>query len=89
MIEGSELGCTGLGRSLVPAGLRLGGGWGNIVARVNSLLITTDNSVAGAGTGALDDAAGTSGRMRAEGFIKAGATMQAQNLTANITWKCP
>jgi hypothetical protein len=66
----------------------LGGGSGQIVGRVNSLMINSNNYVAGAGSGALDDAAGASGRMRAEGFIKAGGTMQAQNLTANITWKC-
>ena len=66
----------------------LGGGNGQIVGRVNSLVVNKNNYVAGAGSGALDDAAGASGRMRAEGFIRAGGTMQAQNLAANITWKC-
>lgn len=66
----------------------LGGGKGQIVGRVNSLVINKSNYVASAGSGALDDGAGTGGHMRAEGFIKAGGTMQIQNLTANITWKC-
>jgi len=66
----------------------LGGGKGQIVGRVSTLTINRDNYVAAAGSGALDDATGASGRMRAEGFIKAGATMQAQNLVATIAWKC-
>ena len=66
----------------------LGGGKDKTVARVNSLMIKSDNYVAGAGSGALDDVTGASGHLKAEGFIKAGASMQAQNLTAAITWKC-
>ena len=66
----------------------LGGGKDKTVARVNSLMIKSDNYVAGAGSGALDDVTGASGHLKAEGFIKAGASMQAQNLTATLTWKC-
>ena len=66
----------------------IGGGKGQIVGRVNSLVINKSNYVASAGSGTLDDAAGTSGHMRAEGFIKAGGTMQTQNPTADVTWKC-
>lgn len=66
----------------------LGGGKDKTVARVSSLMIKSDNYVAGAGSGALDDAAGSSGQIKAEGFIKAGASMQTQNLTATIAWKC-
>ena len=66
----------------------LGGGKGHIVGRVSTLVIDRNNYVASAGAGALDDATGATGHMRAEGFIKAGGTMQTQNLTANITWRC-
>ena len=37
---------------------------------------------------ALDDAAGASGHLKADGFIKAGVSMQPQKLTADLAWKC-
>lgn len=66
----------------------LGGGKDKTVGRVSALMIKSDVYVAGAGSGALDDAAGVSGHIKAEGFIRAGVSMQTQNLTANIAWKC-
>lgn len=65
----------------------IGGGKDKTVARVNTV-IDNSNYVAAAGSGALDDAAGASGRLKAEGFIKAGVSMQAQNLVADLSWKC-
>jgi hypothetical protein len=65
----------------------IGGGKDKTVARVNTV-IDNANYVAAAGAGALDDAAGASGRLKAEGFIKAGVSMQAQNLVADLSWKC-
>ena len=44
---------------------------------------------AAAASAGLDDAAGMSVRMGAEGFIRVRSTMQAQNPAANITGKCP
>ena len=64
----------------------LGGGSGQIVGRVSSLMIDKNNY--GRRRSGAPACRRHGGRMRAEGFIKAGATMQAQNLTANVTWKC-
>jgi predicted membrane metal-binding protein len=65
----------------------IGGGKGKTVARVTTV-VNNYNYVATSGAGALDDAAGASGHLKADGFIKAGVSMQPQKLTADLAWKC-
>jgi len=65
----------------------IGGGKDKTVARVNTV-INNDNCVAGSGSGALDEATGASGHLKAQEFIKAGESMKAQNLVADLSWKC-
>lgn len=62
----------------------LGGGKDKTVARVNTV-IDNANYVAGAGSGALDDATGASRHLKAAEFIKAGESMKAQNLSADLS----
>ena len=65
----------------------IGGGKGKTVGRVTTT-VNNYNYVATSGSGALDDAAGASGHLKADGFIKAGVSMQIQKLTADLSWKC-